>query len=79
MYVWSRQNILKIFKNDNVIKNVFDSLVGKDVCKKLFSVHKKLLLNENKGRSSILYQAPSVTYSTGNYALVYVIRAPLKN
>ena len=65
VYVWSRQNILKIFKNDNVIKNVFDSLVGKDICKKLFSVHKKLLLNESKKTSPILYQAPLVTYSTG--------------
>ena len=59
--------MLKIFKNDNVIKNVFDSLVGKDVCKKLFSVHKKLLLNESKRTSSILYQAPLVTYSTGTF------------
>ena len=67
VYVWSRQNILKIFKNDNVIKNVFDSLVGKDICKKLFSVHKKLLLNESKKTSPILYQAPLVTYSTGTF------------
>jgi len=73
--VWSRQSLMSIFKQDSVVKNVFDSLVGKDICKKLFSVHQRLLLNEAESSkvSNLLHQAPLVTYSTANLIDVHKI------
>ena len=71
VFVWSREDLLKLFKKDNILKNVFDSLIGKDISKKLFSVHNHFLMKESGKLSNILHDAPLLTYSAGKIFILF--------
>ncbi|XP_057306279.1 popeye domain-containing protein 3-like [Hydractinia symbiolongicarpus] len=66
VYVWRRDELMKLFKKDSMLKNVFDSLIGKDICKKLFSLHQSFLASDNQIVSNLLHQAPLLAYSAAN-------------
>ena len=68
VFEWDRESLLQLFKNEVVLKNVFDSLIGKDVCKKLFDVHRQMLTydgSEIRKDNTVLHDAPLLAYSTG--------------
>jgi len=69
VYVWKREELKKLFRSDFVLKNVIDSLVGQDICKKLFSLHESFAnrqLDVQHNHPSVLKKASLITYSAAN-------------
>ena len=65
IYQFERRDLLKIFKNDFLVKNLFDSIVGKDITKKLFSLHQKMLMEKNATISEQSRHTSLLVYSGG--------------
>ncbi|XP_066914773.1 popeye domain-containing protein 3-like [Clytia hemisphaerica] len=46
IYQFQRKDLFTIFRKDELLKNIFDSIIGKDICKKLYSLHQSFLMKD---------------------------------
>ncbi|XP_047129084.1 popeye domain-containing protein 3 [Hydra vulgaris] len=70
VFKWDKESLFQLFKNDAVLKNAFDALIAKDICKKLLEVYKKILiLNgvELLSEDAKLHKSSIANYSTEHF------------
>ena len=52
---WQRNTLLKVLRGQNFLKNIFDSIIGQDVAKKLFKSNQVMCGDKTLSQSNIIY------------------------